>query len=157
MDALSDVLKSVHLEGALFLNGEFTAPRCMRGKYGMASVRDRLSGAEHVVLFHFLLEGACKVRLVDGSDVLDVVAGDVVLFAQDDRHLMGSDLRLAPAESDNLISASAVGEDGARSRCRMANRARRGRWMSSRALWRFPDPRLRSVSRRWSMNHPFNI
>jgi hypothetical protein len=30
MDALSDVLKSVRLEGALYLNAEFAAPWCMR-------------------------------------------------------------------------------------------------------------------------------
>ena len=28
MDALSDVLKSVRLEGAVYLNAEFTAPWC---------------------------------------------------------------------------------------------------------------------------------
>ena len=60
MDALSDVLKSVRLEGALYLNAEFTAPWCMRGKYGLASVRQRLAGAEHVVFFHFLTEGVVQ-------------------------------------------------------------------------------------------------
>ena len=102
MDALSDVLKSVRLEGALYLNAEFTAPWCIRGRYGLASVRERLAGAEHVVFFHFLTEGACKVKLADGVDVLDVAAGDLVLFPQDDRHLMGSDLNLAPLETENL-------------------------------------------------------
>lgn len=101
MDALSDVLKSVRLEGALYLNAEFTAPWCLRGKFGMSSIRQRLAGAEHVVGFHFLTEGSCKVKLVDGTEVLDVAAGDLVLFPQDDRHLMGSDLHIAPLESEN--------------------------------------------------------
>jgi hypothetical protein len=39
MDALSGVLKSVRLEGAVYLNAEFTAPWCIRGKCGLASVR----------------------------------------------------------------------------------------------------------------------
>ena len=102
MDALSDVLKSVRLEGALYLDVEFTAPWCIRGRYGMASVRQRLVGAEHIVFFHFLTEGRCKVKLVDGAEVLEVTAGDLVLFPQDDRHLMGSDLHLAPLETENL-------------------------------------------------------
>jgi AraC-like DNA-binding protein len=102
MDALSDVLKSVRLEGALYLNAEFTAPWCLRGRYGMASVRQRLAGAEHVVYFHLLTEGSCKVSLADGSDLLEVSAGDLVLFPQDDRHLMGSDLHLAPLEVENF-------------------------------------------------------
>src|SRR5207247_9552175 len=68
MDGLSDVLKSILLEGALYLNVEFTAPWCIRGKYGQASVRERLVGAEHVVFFHFLTEGGCKVRLNDSLE-----------------------------------------------------------------------------------------
>jgi len=31
MDALSDVLKPVRLEGAVFLDAEFSAPWCLRG------------------------------------------------------------------------------------------------------------------------------
>ena len=101
MDALSDVLKAVRLEGALYLNAEFTAPWCMRGRYGMASVKRRLAGAEHVVYFHLLTEGSCKVKLADSAEVLDVTAGDLVLFPQDDRHLMGSDLHVTPLDAEN--------------------------------------------------------
>ncbi|HSF21840.1 MAG TPA: AraC family transcriptional regulator, partial [Burkholderiales bacterium] len=107
MDALSDVLKSVRLEGALYLNAEFTAPWCLRGKFGKASVRQRLAGAEHVVGFHFLTEGACKVKLLDAPEVLQVAASDLVLFPQDDRHLMGSDLHVAPLESEDADCADA--------------------------------------------------
>jgi AraC-like DNA-binding protein len=103
MDALSDVLKSVRLEGAVYLNAEFTAPWCVRGECGLASVRERLAHAEHVAFFHFLIEGSCKVRLADGTEVLDAVAGDLVLFPQEGRHLMGSDLHLAPMETEGLI------------------------------------------------------
>jgi AraC family transcriptional regulator, alkane utilization regulator len=104
MDVLSDVLKSVRLEGAVYLNAEFSAPWCVRGKYGLERARKRLPGAEHLVYFHFLTEGRCKVRLVDGGEVLDVGAGDLVLFPRDDRHLMGSDLHLAPLETDGMAS-----------------------------------------------------
>jgi AraC-like DNA-binding protein len=106
MDALSDVLKSVHLEGAVYLNAEFTAPWCIRGCYGVANAKERLAGADHIVLFHYLVEGRCKVRLVDGSEVLDVAAGDLVLFPCDDRQLMGSDLHIAPVEVANLAAGT---------------------------------------------------
>jgi AraC-like DNA-binding protein len=102
MDALSSVLKSVRLEGALYLDAEFTAPWSMHGKFGMASVKHRLAGAEHVVYFHLLTEGSCKVKLADGSEVLDVSAGDLVLFPQDDRHLMGSHLHVSPLDGENF-------------------------------------------------------
>ncbi|HET7096883.1 MAG TPA: AraC family transcriptional regulator [Casimicrobiaceae bacterium] len=111
MDALSDVLKSVRLEGALYLNAEFTAPWCLRGRYGRTSVRERLAGAEHVVFFHFVTEGRCKVRLADSTEVVDVEAGDVVLFPRDDRHLLGSDLHLAPLDSENLDERSSPAPD----------------------------------------------
>jgi AraC-like DNA-binding protein len=110
MDALSDVLKSVRLEGAVYLNAEFTAPWCIHAKFGLASVRARLAGAEHVVFFHFLTEGSCKVRLADSVEVLDAVAGDLVLFAREDKHLMGSDLQLAPVEAASLIRADAAAD-----------------------------------------------
>lgn len=102
MDALSRVLKSVSLDGALYLDAEFTAPWNMRGKYGLTSVRQRLAGAEHVVFFHYLTEGTCKAQLLGETDVIDVQAGDLVLFPRDDRHLIGSDLQLAPLEAENF-------------------------------------------------------
>ena len=106
MDALSDVLKAVRLEGAVYLDAEFTAPWCFLGKHGRTSIRERLAGAEHVVYFHFLTEDACKVGLADGGAVLDVAAGDLVLLPQEDRHLMGSDLHLAPLEGESLVKAA---------------------------------------------------
>jgi AraC family transcriptional regulator, alkane utilization regulator len=111
MDALSDVLKSVRLEGAVYLNAEFTAPWCIRGECSVARVRELLADAEHVVFFHFLIEGHCKARLADGGEVFDVVAGDVILIPQDDRHLLGSDVRLAPMEADTLLDGPQAADD----------------------------------------------
>ncbi len=114
MDALSSVLKSVRLEGAVFLNAEFTAPWCIRGRFGLTRARQRLPGADHVVFFHFLVEGNCKVRLVDDlgvvANVLDVSAGDVILLPQDDRYLMGSDLHVAPMDTDPADADQAAAE-----------------------------------------------
>jgi AraC-like DNA-binding protein len=102
MDALSDVLKSVRLEGAVYLNAEFTAPWCVRARFGLASIRARLAGAEHIVYFHFLVDGGCKVRLADG-EVLEALAGDVIVFPQQEDHAVGSDLQLAPVDAARLI------------------------------------------------------
>src|SRR3954469_22793414 len=99
MDALSDVLNSVRLEGAVYLDAEFTAPWCIRGELGLASVRQRLVASEHVAFFHFLTEGRCKVRLADGAEVLEASGGDLILCPQEGKHLMGTDLQLAPMEA----------------------------------------------------------
>jgi AraC-like DNA-binding protein len=105
MDALSDVLKSVRLEGAVYLNARFTAPWCIRGELGITSVRKRLAHAEHVAFFHYLIDGDCKVQLVGRKEVLEARAGDLILFPQEGRHLMGTDLQLAPMEREATIEA----------------------------------------------------
>lgn len=98
MDALSDVLKSIRLEGAVYLDAEFTAPWCVQARHGLSSVKRRLAGAEHVVFFHFFAEGGCKVAL-EGGEELAIAEGDLVLFPRDDHQRMGSDLRLQPREA----------------------------------------------------------
>jgi len=105
MDALSEVLKSLRLEGAVYLNAEFSAPWCVKAEHGLDIVRGQLANAEHVVFFHFFVEGGCKVPLADGTQALEVSAGDVLLFPQGDRQLMGSDLQLAPVEASSLLGA----------------------------------------------------
>src|SRR5436190_14754888 len=113
MDALSDVLKSVRLEGAVYINAEFTAPWCIRGELGLASVRERLADAEHVAFFHFLTDGACKVRLAEGGEALDAEAGDLILFPKEGKHLMGTDLQLAPMERTAVITPDPATASGA--------------------------------------------
>ncbi|HVO89344.1 MAG TPA: AraC family transcriptional regulator [Casimicrobiaceae bacterium] len=110
MDALSHVLQSVRMEGALYLNAEFTAPWCIQSAYGFQSVSARFAQADHVVFFHFLTEGRCKLRLANGGDVLDAGAGDLVLFPHDNKHLMGSDLHLAPVEASTLVRSDAAND-----------------------------------------------
>lgn len=103
MDALSDVLKSVRLEGAVYLNAEFSAPWCVHAKYGLAAVKARLAG-DHVILFHYIAEGRCLARVEGSGDVIHAEAGDLLLFPDDDEHLMGSDLRLDPVAADALAA-----------------------------------------------------
>ncbi|MGE5640024.1 MAG: AraC family transcriptional regulator [Clostridia bacterium] len=100
MDLLSDVLASLRLDGAMYVNAEFTAPWCIRGECGLASVQERLAGAEHVAFFHYLVEGTCNLRLAGGGETISAKAGDLVLFPSEGRHLMGSDLHLVPMEGD---------------------------------------------------------
>ncbi|HEY7904581.1 MAG TPA: cupin domain-containing protein, partial [Casimicrobiaceae bacterium] len=45
MDALSDILKSVRLEGAVYLNAEFSAPWCVQGECGIPKVKERMAAA----------------------------------------------------------------------------------------------------------------
>lgn len=110
MDALSSVLKSVQLEGALYVRAEFTAPWCMRGRHGLASVKERLAGAEHIILFHYVMEGSCDVCLIGDTRVLRANAGDLILFPRDCRHLMGSDLHVDPLDTTEMARPSSGDE-----------------------------------------------
>ena len=111
MDALSHVLKSVKLEGAVFIDAEFSAPWCVRSSFGLNNAEPRLPEGGHVVFFHLLTEGACKVRLADGGETIELSAGDLVVFPHDDQHLLGSDLDLLPVDSADTIRGDA--RDGA--------------------------------------------
>jgi len=112
MDALSDVLKSVRLEGAVYRDAEFSAPWCVQAKYGIETASDQLAGAEHVMFFHFLIEGHCKVRLASGGEVLEARAGDLVLLPQDDKHIMGTDLRLEAIATEKFLEPEALARGG---------------------------------------------
>ncbi|HEX2449268.1 MAG TPA: AraC family transcriptional regulator [Methyloceanibacter sp.] len=101
MDALSDVLSAVRLDGAVYVNAEFTAPWCVATQYGLHSAAPKLPDSDHVVFFHLLTEGTCFARLAGGGEVIEVKAGDLLLLPHDDLHLLGSDLRLPLAEVKN--------------------------------------------------------
>ena len=55
---------------------------CINARYGFAHIRERLPQADHLLFFHFLVEGRCKVRSADGADAIEAQAGDLILFAR---------------------------------------------------------------------------
>jgi len=108
MDALSDLLHAVKLNGALFLEARFTAPWCVEThpSYGAAEM---LRPLNPVVFFHMVTEGRCKVRLAAGGEPIDLASGDLVLMPQGDTNLLGSDLQLAPVDADSLLRPALPG------------------------------------------------
>jgi AraC-like DNA-binding protein len=98
MDVLSEVLKAVRLEGALFLNGEFSAPWCLRSAGGeeMAPYLAPVTG--HFMMYHFLIEGKAFARLPGGhTETLN--AGDIVVFPHGDSHFIGNGSPEKPVDS----------------------------------------------------------
>lgn len=89
MDALSQTLRVVHLVGAIFINGRFTAPWCYQSPSADVSAPLLEPGAERVVIFHLITEGECFVELGD-EPPLHLVAGDVVVFPKGHAHRMTS-------------------------------------------------------------------
>lgn len=88
-DALSQVLRSVRLQGAVYYyvqtDGSWVAeqPRA-QDIAGMIMPR-----AEHVMMYHVVVEGSCWCGVGSHKPVL-LAAGDVVVFPRGDSHVLSS-------------------------------------------------------------------
>jgi len=99
MDALSEVLKVVKLQGAMFYNGEFSAPWSFRSPPSCNVAPSEAAGAEHVIIYHLLTEGHASARLEDGEQ-LGLDAGDVVILPHGDPHIIENG---RPAVPDRVL------------------------------------------------------
>jgi AraC-like DNA-binding protein len=89
MDALSEVLKVLRFNSAIFFNATFTAPWCFASPQADAVARQVDAQRERLLFYHFFVDGSCTVQL-DGMAPLQLEAGDIVLFPQGDAHTMTS-------------------------------------------------------------------
>src|SRR3954470_11760017 len=74
MDVLSEVLRVVKLEGALFFNAEFSSPWCINSTQSSVLAPLLSSPAKHLILYHFLIEGTAYARIPEGRRE-ELVAG----------------------------------------------------------------------------------
>jgi AraC-like DNA-binding protein len=96
MDAFSEILSGVKLNGAVFFTAEFSAP------WGFSTPASRLMAekvaapdAAHLLLYHLLIEGTGFVEMEDGGSVA-LVPGDIVIFPHGDPHRMSSGKAVKP-------------------------------------------------------------
>jgi AraC-like DNA-binding protein len=120
MDALSEVLKVVKLDGAMFFNAEFSAPWnfASPGSHKMAPLL--AADADHVIIFHLVTEGRGFAKLADGARVA-LEAGDIVIFPHGDPHCLengsnvkamddAEELKRVLAQGLKLVRAGGGGE-----------------------------------------------
>ena len=107
-DALSDVLRVVRLLGGVFLHAEFTEPWCILSQAAPEDCGPLLPEVDHIILYHYVLEGRMVVEVAD-APALEVVAREAVVLPHNDEHRMGSDLNLRPVSSHDIIH---LGPDG---------------------------------------------
>ncbi len=77
--SLSEALRSVRLSGAIFLHAEFTAPWGFAAPPASAGARLLAPTAEHMILFHLLVEGEASVR-IPGQGRVALEAGDIAVL-----------------------------------------------------------------------------
>ncbi len=98
MDVISEVLRIVRLEGALFFNAEFSAPWCVSEPQSTVKAPYLSPKAGHLIIYHFLTEGRAYAKLPDGRRE-ELTAGDIVIFPHGDPHLLGNGLPARPVDS----------------------------------------------------------
>jgi AraC family transcriptional regulator, alkane utilization regulator len=109
VDPLSQILKALRLEAGIFFDAEFTTPWCVDSAPGSEGARRILPSAEHVAIYHLVVEGACRVRLPDDASAVELAAGDLIMFPHGDGHLLGSDVRRPALPAATLVQSSPGG------------------------------------------------
>ena len=99
MDVLSEVLKVVKLEGALYFNGEFRAPWSFRAPPSSVLVPHFAPGGGHVIIYHLLTEGQGFAGVENGNRV-PLTAGDIVIFPHGDSHIIGNGSHVEPVDQE---------------------------------------------------------
>ena len=105
MDAFSEILSGVKLNGAVFFTAEFSAP------WGLSVPAPDMTaailglGAAHLLLYHLLVEGGAVIELTDGQ-CTELKPGDIVIFPRGDPHPMSSGKGAKPPFPNYGITAS---------------------------------------------------
>jgi AraC-like DNA-binding protein len=102
-DALSDLLRSVRLRGAIFYYVEGDPPWVAEAPHVREIIPAIMPGAEHMIEFHGVVEGTCWGAIA-GEPGVRLDAGDVIMFPQGEPHVMSSDEGLrAPVQRNDLF------------------------------------------------------
>src|SRR5689334_24929781 len=64
VDAFSEILSGVKLNGAVFFSAEFSAPWGFSTPPPRVIADEFAPGTEHVVLYHFVIDGGATVQLI---------------------------------------------------------------------------------------------
>ncbi len=114
MDPLSETLRSVRLNGGVFLLGHFTAPWCISVEITPTDCAPFLKNPTQMITYHFVSKGRLLVG-VEGQSSFEVESGEIVLFPQNAPHTLGSERGRQPVSAGLLIQRS---EDGGLNRIR---------------------------------------
>jgi len=89
MDALSDVLRTVRLTGAIFFDIHASEPWVAETPQGEAIVEAMFPGSEHIICYHVITQGSCWA-VVPGEPPIHLAAGDIIVLPHGDTHVLSS-------------------------------------------------------------------
>jgi len=123
MDALSEILRVIRLDSAVYINAELSAPCCLATPHSRQLAPMLAQRGGHVIIYHLIRDGRAYVQL-EGEERVTLSAGDVVTFPHGDSHVLGSgdagqpiDVRSAlPGVLERRLELLHVGGGGERTR-----------------------------------------
>lgn len=89
MDVLSEILKTVHLKGAVYFNARFSAPWRVATPPSASIAPIFAAGAEHLIIYHLVTEGRAYA-CVEGREQVTLTAGDILVFPHGHAHSVGN-------------------------------------------------------------------
>jgi len=108
MDALSEALRSLRLSGGLFFDARFTAPWSVITQVAPKFWKPVLAEPNHVIAYHFVLEGSLFASVESGNPV-EIKAGEIVLVPRNEPHILASDTGLRPVAAEVVIPLARPG------------------------------------------------
>lgn len=108
-DALSELLRTVRLTGAIFFDVAAAAPWAVEQPPPQVMLPRILPGGERLISYHVVTEGRCYATLA-GESPIALEAGDVIVITTGEPHVMSSEpgLRADPVTAETIAAISAA-------------------------------------------------
>ncbi|MGH7411846.1 MAG: AraC family transcriptional regulator [Candidatus Methylomirabilis sp.] len=103
MDVLSEVLRAVKLDGALFYNAEFSAPWAARSIDAHTVTSCLSPNSQHVIIFHLLTEGRGYAHVEGDDRPIPLNAGDILIVPHGDAHILGNGPSVTPVDRAQVL------------------------------------------------------
>lgn len=90
-DTLTDVLRAVHISGAIFFDVHAASPWASEAPHSREIKAQVMPDAQHLMEYHVLVSGSCWARLTDGSQPpVQLHPGSILIFPHGDAHAISS-------------------------------------------------------------------
>ncbi|MBF6616085.1 MAG: AraC family transcriptional regulator [Candidimonas sp.] len=102
MDTISDVLQSMRLTGAVFLEAHFTAPWSIKAHVSPDDCTPFMPTPRQIIAYHLITAGRCML-LLDSGTTTDLKHGDLVILPRNNPHVLASAATVPPVSAEGLI------------------------------------------------------
>jgi len=101
-DPLTEALRGIRFSSGIFVAANFTAPWSVTSCTSIENVRHFGIRTTNVIAYHYVVEGSLFLGF-EGEEMIEVKAGEIVLFPRNDCHAMSSRQGLRPVLADTLV------------------------------------------------------